>query len=363
MSERLGAAERAALERARAGVIAQRRGYFRRLADIAVLQELGIAVATGYRSTESLIADQDNVGHAEAKRLVAEAAELCPRTSLHGEPLPALLPATGAALSTGVIDPAHVKIIRETMRHLSGLMVPPPPDEWAGVEHTLAEKAQELPPHMLRVLARTFIDFYDPDGAAPPDGEDCRDEMRLLRRKDGSLVFKGQLHDPLDAEAAVEVFGVLAARAGADDDRSLETRQAHAFTDLVQDARGPRGLATDTHHETDAEPAEPESAAPEPTEDAPTGQAPPALLPAPRRAPNEPGWTERPGRALLTVTIDHRWLCQALAGTGGYGYPRLRTPRGRRHRAPLGLRRRHPPHGPRQQVRAPRRRPGPAHRP
>ncbi|MDD7935762.1 DUF222 domain-containing protein [Actinomycetospora straminea] len=368
MSESVGAAEREALARARADVIAQRAGYHRRLQAIATLADLNTVVAAGYRSLEALVADRDNLDRADAKRLVAEAADLCARTSLHGELLPARLPATADALAAGAIDPAHVKVIRDTMRHLDALMPPPPPQEWSGVERTLAEQAQVLPPRMLRVLAKKFVDLYDPDGAAPPDGEDALDELRLLRRKDGSLVFKGRLGDPLDAEMVIEVFGVLAAPTGADDERPLE-RQADAFTELVGDTRGPRGLATDTrreHRDTkhrDTEPAadsttEPDSStepdadgaatrdgaprtdagpgepAPdvepgagggrvEPAPDTePEGAAPLALIPAPRRpdpAPSAGGWTERPGRALLTITIDHRWLCAALAERGGHG--------------------------------------------
>ncbi|GAA4910552.1 uncharacterized protein DUF222 [Actinomycetospora succinea] len=344
-----GVAERDALGRASASVLAQRRAYFQRLESIAALDELGVAEHTRYRSTESLIADRDNLDFADAKRLVAEAEDLCARRSLLGEALPARLPCTGAALAAGVIDPAHVKIIRDTMEHLSGLSTPPPPDELAGVEATLAEKAQELPPQMLRKLAKAFVDGYDPDGAAPPEGENTRDELRFLRRKDGSLTFKGTLHDPLDAEATVEVFGVLSARAGADDERSLERRQADAFKDLTQDARGPRGLATDARREHDApegadddDPGAPANAADgsappsdTPADPAPeasdadadaagdeTGEAPLALIPEPRRpesAETSPGWTERPGRALLTITIDHRWLCEALRDKRGYG--------------------------------------------
>ncbi|WP_345411944.1 HNH endonuclease signature motif containing protein [Actinomycetospora chlora] len=309
MSERVRTVERDALDRAREHVIAQRAGYHRRLQDIAALDELGTAVSLGYRSIEALIADRDNLDHAEAKRLVAEATDLCPRTSLQGQPLPPRLPATAAALAAGAIDPAHVKILRDTMRHLARLLAPPPPDELCAVEEELATQAQLLPPRMLKVLAKGFVDFYDPDGAAPPDGDATGDELRLHRRKDGSLAFKGHLADPMDAETAIEVFGVLAAPHGPDDDRALPLRQAEAFKDLIQDARGPQGLATTSPHEDDPD-------------DAVTGSESEtlALIPQPRRPeppqPARPARPGRPGRALLTVTIDHRFLCQTLAERG-----------------------------------------------
>ncbi|MEJ2864846.1 HNH endonuclease signature motif containing protein [Actinomycetospora flava] len=371
MSESLGGAEREVFDRARAHVIAQRRGYYQRLQDIAALDELGAVSSTGYRSLPNLVADLDNVDHPEAKRLVDEAGDLCARTSMSGEVLPARLPATADALAEGLVDPAHVRIVRDTVRHLAGLMTPPPPDELAGVEQTLADKAQLLPPKMLRRLAKAFVDFYDPDGAAPSDGEDAGDEMHMLRRRDGSLVFKGRFGDPLEAEKMVEVVGVLSARAGSEDQRSLARRQADALKDLIDDARGPHGIATtargendttdpartdtDTDepaaHEPGAEPAEepaadaepdpddehvgggepglaaddePDDASDDASDDA-EGQAPLALIPEPRRPePDAPspagrGWTERPGRVLLTVTIDHRWLCEALQQNGGYG--------------------------------------------
>ncbi|MDD7937811.1 DUF222 domain-containing protein [Actinomycetospora lutea] len=325
MSERgVAGAAREVFDRARAHVIALRCAYFQRLEDVAEMARSGVAADTGYRSIESLLADRDNLDPAEAKRLVAEAADLCARSSMHGEPLPARLRCTGEALAAGVIDPAHVKIIRETMRHLAGLATPPPLEEWVGVERTLAEHAQVLPPRVLRRLAKRLVDLYDPDGAAPPDGQDDFDQLRLHRRRDGSLVFTGRLGDPMDAEMVLEVFGVLSAPAGAEDERGLVKRNADAFKDLVQDARGPRGLASDTRPAPATETPATETPAtetPDHREDDADGE-PLALLPEPRR-PDSPtttrGWTERPGRALLTVTIDHRWLCAALAGRGGYG--------------------------------------------
>ena len=54
MSEPVGAAEREALARARADLVAQRRAYHRRLQAIAALGDLGLAVAERLAAGEDL---------------------------------------------------------------------------------------------------------------------------------------------------------------------------------------------------------------------------------------------------------------------------------------------------------------------
>ncbi|MEJ2889942.1 DUF222 domain-containing protein [Actinomycetospora aeridis] len=391
MGERVGGVEREVLDRADAAVRAHRRGYYQRLEAIAELDESGVAARAGYRTTHGLIADRDHLGQTEAKRLVAEAQDVCPRRSMAGEPLPARLPATGDALQAGLIDPGHVKIIRETMRKLAGLaglsgrsgVAAPSLPDLVVIEASLAQAAQAMAPHMLDKLAKQIIDRCDPDGAAPPEGGASRDELLVVRRRDGSLVLKGAMHDPMDAEAFVNVIAVLSAPAGAEDQRPLARRQMEALHELVRDACRPHGLATeagggqaDTTADAEAAASEPaaaddsgesdsgesnagesnagesnagendsgesdsgdasgasdsgerESAGPgaEAAGDAVGGDEPWALIPEPRRpggsapAPAKRGWLWGPGRALLTVTIDHRWLCEALAEqNGGFG--------------------------------------------
>ncbi|MEJ2887856.1 HNH endonuclease signature motif containing protein [Actinomycetospora aeridis] len=362
MSEQVGGVERELLDRSRAHVIAHRQAYYQRLADIAEFDELGMAARAGYRTTYGLIADRDHLGQTEAKRLVAEAQDLCPRRSMAGEPLPARLPATHDALQAGSIDPGHVKIIRETTRKLAGLAGPAAPSlpDLVVIEASLAQAARATAPHMLDKLAKQIIDRCDPDGAAPPDGAASRDELLVVRRKDGSLALKGAMHDPMDAEAFINVIAVLSAPAGAEDQRPLARRQMEALHELVRDARRPHGLATETEHgqaDTDTAPADatPDAAAEDsepagaddPREsnsgesdscesdstgsstqaegDAVGADEPWALIPEPRRPAGttrtaKSGWLGGPGRALLTVTIDHRWLCEALAEqNGGFG--------------------------------------------
>ncbi|GAA4729218.1 HNH endonuclease signature motif containing protein [Actinomycetospora chibensis] len=300
MSERvLGVVEREALDRARARMVALRAEQYRLLEDIAELERLGVAQQTGDRSSVRLLQECGNVDPPEAKRLVGEAADLTPRVSLRGEPLAPRLPVTATVAESGEIHSGHLTVIRETMTRLDrvdGLSV----TDWFGAERTLAEHARVLPPRMLRRYAKALIEHLDPDGDVPPEGEDACDELQVVRRRDGSLAFKGRLHDPSDAEAFVEVIDELAQPFGPDDPRSLERRRLDGLKDLVHDARRSGGLAAEPRHER------PTAGDDEPDED--------ALIPEPRRpepAPR-PAPVDRPGRPLLTITMDLRWLQQAI---------------------------------------------------
>ncbi|WP_243417976.1 HNH endonuclease signature motif containing protein [Actinomycetospora cinnamomea] len=239
--------------------------------------------------------------------------------------LPPRRPHTADALAHGRIAPAHVAVIRRTISRLERVGTVTPHD-LADCERILAEAAAGLPPRMLQKVAQRLIDELDPDGAAPPDGEDRFDELRLVRRRDGSLAIKGRIRDPLDAEMMVEVFDLLSAPAGPHDDRDKPCRTAGALKDMVQDVLGAQGLATDSRREhaaTDPEhgpETEPETEPERPDE----GTLFPT--PGPSGPPPDAGRQPTPGRsarrALLTITMDHRWLCAAVGhGTLASGAP------------------------------------------
>ena len=322
MSETLGERERAALERARAGEIARRQGWFTRLEQIAELERSGAVAATGHRSLTALVGELLRVSRSEATRLVAETHDLVARTALTGQPLPARYPATAAGCAAGDITPAQVAIVRRTMRRLERVDTLEP-GVLAAAEGYLAEQAARLGPAGLERAAAELLARLDPDGAAPDDLEDHADELRLSSRRDGTLLLRGAIHDPADAALVRAGFDTGAAPAGPDDDRSLERRQAAALKEFVADALGPHGLLADTDTDTDTDTDESQSqdadadaeSAPEPEQ----GQG--ALIPAPRR-PEQTGSPARAARgkrrpvsaarALLTLTIDHRWLRDAL---------------------------------------------------
>ncbi|GAA4781191.1 HNH endonuclease signature motif containing protein [Actinomycetospora chlora] len=295
MSERgVGVVERELLDRARDAEIARRRDYYARLELVAELDRAAVAEVTGDRGTVRLLQAQWNVDHAEAKRLLDEAGDLVARRSLQGERLPARFPCTAAAVAVGAIGPGHVVVIRRAMARLErvdGLGV----EDWVEADRFLAEKARQMSPAGLTALAKALVAHLDPDGEAPPEGEDRRDELHVVRRRDGRLDFKGSLHDPADAEVFLGAIDPLAEKLGPEDTRSLERRRADALKEVVENA------------DPSSTPAGDDSAAGDEPE--------PALIPQPRRpepATKPPARPSGSGRVLLTLTMDHRWLQQAV---------------------------------------------------
>lgn len=58
------------------------------------------------------LAERLHISRGEASRRIHEAADLGPRRTLTGQPLPPLLTATAAAQRAGHLGPAHVQVIR-----------------------------------------------------------------------------------------------------------------------------------------------------------------------------------------------------------------------------------------------------------
>ncbi|MHC1563687.1 DUF222 domain-containing protein, partial [Actinomycetospora sp. C-140] len=220
MSDTLGEPARAALAHLQVAERARRQGWFARLEQLAELERLGVVAATGHRSLTGLVAELLRVTRTEATRLVAETHDLTPRTSLLGQPLPPRYPATAAGAAGGDITAAQVAIIRRTLRRLERVDTVAP--DVAAAEAYLAGEATRLGPAGLERAAAALLARLDPDGTAPDDLEDHRDELRLTHRRDGTLLLRGAIHDPTDAAMLTAGFDTAAAPAGPDDDRPLE---------------------------------------------------------------------------------------------------------------------------------------------
>jgi hypothetical protein len=325
----VGAVEREALDRVRERFAALRREQYRLLEDIAEVHRLGVARATGDRFTGRLVQELGRLNRRDADRLVDEAADLVPRLSLTGQPLPPRLPATAAVCAAGEAGPGHVAVIRRTMGRVDGL------DHvgtaaWAEAEATLAEGAARLSPDALARVAARLLAYLDPDGAAPADREERDDELRLSQRRDGTLRITAVIRGAVTAEVIREGFAAASTPAGAEDERGVEQRQAAALAEFVLGAQGPGGILADDEPTTDTadttaglgeqptpepEPEPEDALIPAPRHPEPQPQPQPSPEPSPAAAPVALRRRVAPaslGRALLTITMDHRWLQQAL---------------------------------------------------
>jgi hypothetical protein len=121
--------------------------------------ELGAPVAV-------VVADVLRISRTEARRRVRDAEQLAPRTSLIGQPLPPVLPATAAAWAAGVLDPEHLRTIQKFMRELPDHIGPGVAED---SEAVLAEKAALLRPDQLEMVADRLAITVNPDGVFSDD--------------------------------------------------------------------------------------------------------------------------------------------------------------------------------------------------
>ena len=113
-----------------------------------------------------VIADVLRISPSDARRRLRDAEQLMPRTSLTGQQLPPLLPGTAKAWDAGILDSAHLRVIQKFLRDLPE-EVPATAVEQA--EEFLAEKAGELRPDQLEVLADRLAAKLNPDGKFSDD--------------------------------------------------------------------------------------------------------------------------------------------------------------------------------------------------
>ena len=119
-----------------------------------------------------VIADVLRITPAESRRRLRDAAQLHPRTTLTGAPMPPELPATATAWNAGTLDIDHLRVIQKFIRDLPDHIAPA---EVEKAEKFLAEKAAELRPDQLEKAADRLALTINPDGT-------FSDEDRALRR-------------------------------------------------------------------------------------------------------------------------------------------------------------------------------------
>ncbi|MGV0894008.1 DUF222 domain-containing protein, partial [Mycolicibacterium sp. XJ766] len=86
------------------------------------LQAAATSQELGAKSWNEVLRIRWRLSTAEAGRRLGEAAELGPRRSLTGDPLPAVLPVVAAAQGAGLINADHVKVLRDAVHRLPGFV-------------------------------------------------------------------------------------------------------------------------------------------------------------------------------------------------------------------------------------------------
>ena len=108
-----------------------------------------------------VIADVLRISLAESRRRLRDAAQLHPRTTLTGAPMPPELPATAKAWGSGQLDIDHLRVIQKFIRDLPGHIAPA---EVEKAEAFLAEKSTVLRPDQLEKAADRLALTINPDG-------------------------------------------------------------------------------------------------------------------------------------------------------------------------------------------------------
>jgi hypothetical protein len=149
--ERLGALDRLETMRRRAGAAAlDLLGSIERSKDPA----LGGATA-------KVVADVLRITPTKARRRIRDTGQLHHRTSLTGQILPPLLPATAKAWDAGLLDIDHLRTIQNFIRDLPEDIHPAQVEK---AEAFLAQKAAELRPDQLEKVADRLTTTLNPDG-------------------------------------------------------------------------------------------------------------------------------------------------------------------------------------------------------
>ncbi len=125
----------------------------------------------GAKSWNEVLRIRWRLSSAEAGRRLGEAAELGPRRALTGEPLPPVLPVMAAAQSAGLINPDHVKVLRDAIKGLPTFVDQATREQF---EADLVRVAVGVGPKELKETAELRLFLLDQDGPEPDDTERAR---------------------------------------------------------------------------------------------------------------------------------------------------------------------------------------------
>ncbi|CAJ1585746.1 HNH endonuclease signature motif containing protein [[Mycobacterium] wendilense] len=164
--------------------------------------------ALGATTVAEALTEHLRISRGQARRRVTEAAQLGPRTSLTGQPLPPLLPALAAAQAAGQIGPEHLDIARKAYAKIPAAV---PADLRATAEADLAAMATRFGPAAFAKLAEHLLTVLDPDGDVTDRDRRAQRRARLGRQRPDGMSTLHALITP-ELRATLEpIFAKLAA--------------------------------------------------------------------------------------------------------------------------------------------------------
>lgn len=153
--------------------------------------------------SHKVMADVMRVTVSEARRRTRDAGQLQPRTTLTGQSVAPVFPATAKAWHAGLLDVEHLRTIQKFFRDLPD-DVPAAAAEKA--ESFLAEKATELRPDQLAIVADRLALRINPDGRYSDEYRAAQRGFQWCgrQRPDGTSV--GRLVATPEMRAGLEAF-------------------------------------------------------------------------------------------------------------------------------------------------------------
>ncbi len=198
---------------------------------IAALDRRGVFVERGYRSTPGALGDLLGWERCEAHRRVVAAEHVAARTGLDGTVLPARLPATAEVFAAGKASLRHVEAIARVLTTTAAGRLSP--DQRAGTEAALADKAGEYTPSELYRWGKNLVEVLDQDGEEPDDKPPVQvNELVVRRLRDGGGKLSGRFDDAAMFDAIATVIDAYAKPLTKDDLRPAGQRHAEALADL-----------------------------------------------------------------------------------------------------------------------------------
>lgn len=158
----------------------------------------------GAKSWADVLAIRLRISSKEAKRRIAEAANLGPRTTATGQSMAPVLPATAAAQAAGDINTDHVAIIR---KFFDKPPVPLDAATHAQIDADLARIAAGNSPEILKQCADRIGFLLNQDGDAPSDEQPERHGEIIIgpQNADGT----SEIHGRLTPEARATLAPIL----------------------------------------------------------------------------------------------------------------------------------------------------------